>query len=200
MTKRDWKKLYNKVYKEGAHWEKGPSPYVEEFTRYLKKRDKILDAGCGSGRDSVFLAKKGFEVCGIDFSKEAIKKAKEKFGAKNLRFLVGKVENLPFKKRFFDGVYSGYVLQHASLKKTASEIARVLKDGGIAYLIFLLNYKYLSTNKTIKYHKKGDIVSVYKKNFKILKRKEFYTEDFRTKEPHGHTFFIIVLRKKLKKS
>jgi ubiquinone/menaquinone biosynthesis C-methylase UbiE len=193
-TKKEEISRWERAYKEGAHWEEGPSKNMQKFTKYLKKGDKILDIGCGSGRDSIFLAKQGFEVWGIDISKEAIKKAKEKFRAKNLHFLVGDIKDLKFKDEFFDAVYSGWVLQSIPLKKASLEIFRVLKKGGVAFLAFLLNTKIIATGKITEFHKKEDIISTYK-NFQILKQLTFKSEDFKAKEPHTHDAFIIILKK-----
>ncbi|MBD3263129.1 methyltransferase domain-containing protein [Candidatus Woesearchaeota archaeon] len=185
---------WNKVYKKGSHWEKGQSENILTFTKYLKKGDKILDIGCGSGRDPAFLAKKGFEVYGIDISKEAIKKAKENFIAENLHFSISNAENIRFEDEFFDKIYSAFVLQFTSLKTTASEIFRVLKKNGVAFLIFLLNTKIVSSGKTTEYYKKEAICLAYKK-FKILEEFKFISKDYQAKEPHIHDIFVLVLKK-----
>ena len=57
------------------------------YKKILNKKGKILDIGCGNGRDSYFFNKKGFNVTGIDISQKAIEK-----NSKN------KIKNLFFKK------------------------------------------------------------------------------------------------------
>lgn len=193
-TKKEKIVEWEKSYKKGAHWERGPSRNMVEFAKYLKKGDKVLDLGCGSGRDSIFLANQRFEVWGIDISKEAIRKAKEKFQSENLHFLVAEAENLPFTDEFFDVIYSGWVLQSIPLKKAYSEILRVLKKEGIAFLAFLLNTKIIGSGKIKEFHKKEDILSNYK-NFRIIRQNEFKTEDFEDEEPHTHEVLILILRK-----
>lgn len=198
MNKKEKQIDWNRVYKEGSQlWEPkdGPSKSVQEFIRYLKEGDKILDLGCGSGRDSIFLAKQGYDVWGIDISKEAIKKAKENFQAKNLHFLVANAENLPFEDEFFDAIYSRWVLQFVPLKKAASEIFRVLKNNGIAFIAFLLNTKIIATRELTEFHRKEDIISTYE-NFKILKQVEFKIEELDAKKPHMHDALIIILKKR----
>jgi len=189
---------WDEIYKKGAHWEKGSSKNMQLFIKYLNKGDRVLDAGCGSGQDSIFLAKQGFEVWGIDISNEAIKKAKknkEKYKLENLHFLVGDIQNLKFEDEFFDAIYSGWVLHNLPLEKPASEIHRVLKKRGIAFLAFLLNTKYVKDKKIVRFHRKEDILKVYKKRFKILKQIQFHQEDFETERPHTHDVFIIILKK-----
>lgn len=52
--------------------------------RYLKKSDTVLVIGCGGGRESIALAKKGFKVTGIDFVKECIESARANAAQENL--------------------------------------------------------------------------------------------------------------------
>ncbi len=74
---------------------------------------RVLDLCCGSGRQALNLAKKGFKVTGVDFSPIAIKRAEElaeKMGVKNrVEFLVGdarRVSKLFEKKNSFDAIIS----------------------------------------------------------------------------------------------
>ncbi|MFC4075972.1 class I SAM-dependent methyltransferase [Salinithrix halophila] len=72
---------YRKVYEEGGtFWEtEEPNPPVVWFEKqYGLKGKKVLDLGCGEGRDSIFLAKRGVEVTGVDVSRAALDKARER--------------------------------------------------------------------------------------------------------------------------
>ena len=79
----------------------GECDFIEKELNFNKSL-KIIDVGCGTGRHSIELAKRGYQVKGIDLSTSLLKKAKEK--AKNAD---AKVElfrydarNLPFEKQF----------------------------------------------------------------------------------------------------
>ncbi len=63
---------------------------------------KILDVGCGTGRHSVELAKRGYDITGIDLSESQLGLAKEKAAADNLkiRFLQHDARKLPFDHEF----------------------------------------------------------------------------------------------------
>ena len=78
----------------------------DDFPGYEKKilkyaDGKILDIGCGAGRHSLFLQKKGCSVVGMDFSPLAIKVSTMR-GLKNC--VVSSAFYLPFKKNSFDSV------------------------------------------------------------------------------------------------
>lgn len=90
------------------------------------KNLKILDIGCGTGRNVKEFAKFG-QVWGIDSSAEAIKYCKEK-GLKNIK--LGTSDKTGFDNGTFDVVTLLDVLEHTDEDKTLGEIKRVLvKDG-----------------------------------------------------------------------
>jgi len=63
---------------------------------------KIIDVGCGTGRHSIELAKRGYQVTGIDLSESQLKRAKEKAGDQGLQIVFERhdARNLPFKDEF----------------------------------------------------------------------------------------------------
>lgn len=82
---------YCQVHKEKLQWfQKEPSAIVietaEEFS--LLPAHKILEIGCGEGRDAIFLLQKGYDVLATDVSAEAIRYCAEQFPAFSERFQV----------------------------------------------------------------------------------------------------------------
>lgn len=95
----------------------------------------ILDAGCGSGRHSMRLAKKGFSVTGIDFSDfilRAAEKAVLDLGLDHrITFKKEDILNLSFPDEAFDHVLCWGVLMHIpAIEAAVAELSRVLKKGG----------------------------------------------------------------------
>jgi len=96
----------------------------------------VLDAGCGVGYSSAFIAESGARrVVGVDISSEAIQYAREHYKLNNLEFEVMDCTSLGFLNESFDFVCSLDVIEHLDdTAKYLSEIHRVLKTGGIYYL------------------------------------------------------------------
>lgn len=116
------------------------------FDQILKNRFhprmRILDAGCGAGRNLVYFLRGGFEVFGIDQNQQAVEHARHsaKALAPNLpaeNFRIGKVEEMPFSDEKFDAVISSAVLHFAvdepHFDRMLKEMWRVLKDGGMLF-------------------------------------------------------------------
>jgi SAM-dependent methyltransferase len=113
---------------------------MPNVARRLGPRGRVLDLGCGAGGNLVYLARRGFDVYGIDCSKHAIKLAREWLDEKkrcaNLR--VGDIyKKLPYRNGFFNAVISIRVLHHGrigQIRHAIREIARVLKPGGLVFV------------------------------------------------------------------
>ena len=188
-------KIWDEIYKKGGRWESDkPSKNIIKFKEYLKKNQKVLDIGCGSGRDVIYLAKLRFDSYGIDFSKVAIRKARKKYKGKNLHLFVGKAEKLPFKNEFFGAVYCGLTIYFTNIKKTFSEIDRVVKKDGLIYLVFELKRKYIKTKKIVNIIKEKNIAD-YIKKFKLLKKEKYKIKYLTEKGPRISYILILVLKK-----
>jgi len=99
----------------------------------LSKEFLVLDAGCGTGKCSIPLAKLGFKVIGVDISEKAIEVARQKADEAKLpiTFKVGDLEALSFEDDTFDIVFCGGVFHHFPvLNKVEEELHRVLKENG----------------------------------------------------------------------
>jgi malonyl-CoA O-methyltransferase len=98
--------------------------------------DSILEIGCGTGKNTMFLARAGAKVHALDFSEGMIEKAKEKVRAENVRFsLADLTQRWPCEDQAYDLIVCNLVLEHLQdLSFIFSEAFRVLKKGG-AFLI-----------------------------------------------------------------
>ena len=115
-------------------------PFLEYLPKpHLSNQQKILDVGCGSGRDSVFFANQGFEVVAIDGSKSLIELAQQtdtRIDWQCLRF--DEIAKQSWQNQF-TGIWACASLLHVSfddLPKLLNDLIRCLKPDGILYASF----------------------------------------------------------------
>jgi tellurite methyltransferase len=116
------------------------------FDQILKNRFapemKILDAGCGGGRNLVYFLRENFEVFGVDNNPDAIEYVR--YLAKSLapeiskeNFQLSTIEKMPFADETFDWVLSNAVLHFAEDERQFNEMLfemwRVLKTSGVLF-------------------------------------------------------------------
>lgn len=141
MNQQDWwKTLFDQKYLD---------TYLDELTvertskevdftiraAKLAPHDKILDLACGHGRHSIELARRGFNVIGLDYSEPFIEKAKEDAEEAGVRveFMQGDMKELPFNEEF-DVILMlftafGY-FDTESNQHVLTEVNKALKPGG----------------------------------------------------------------------
>jgi ubiquinone/menaquinone biosynthesis C-methylase UbiE len=183
--------VWNSIAKEWVEFRVNPIDEVKEFLK--NKKGKVLDLGCGSGRN--FLEKKGLEFYGIDFSKEMVKKAKKKPYKKVIKSNAWEIK---FPDNFFDSALYISALHcipsEENREKSLIELARVLKpkarafisvwdkeqpkfkgEGKEVYLKWMLGRKNKEKEKQsyveryYKLYTKKEIIKLLEKHFKIVK-------------------------------
>ena len=79
----------------------GECDFIEKEIQH-DKTVKILDVGCGTGRHAIELAKRGYQITGIDLSESQLKRAREKAKDANVHidFQRQDARNLPFNNEF----------------------------------------------------------------------------------------------------
>lgn len=98
---------------------------------------KILDAGCGTGPVTRTMAKliapgNAYGMDPIPLYIDSAKKLAENEGIRNTRFELGNIQDMKYEDDFFDLTYCRLVMMHVNdTVKSASEMARVTKKGGI---------------------------------------------------------------------
>jgi 2-polyprenyl-3-methyl-5-hydroxy-6-metoxy-1,4-benzoquinol methylase len=107
------------------------------------KQMKILDAGCGEGRNMVYFIRQNFHIYGIDSNEEAVRMARvlgrslnNAFDIENIQHF--SIEDNPFPDHFFDAVLCINVLHTAKDRKTffnlLDHLIRLLNPGGYLFL------------------------------------------------------------------
>lgn len=201
-----------------ASWWNEPAPEVYPLLNRWRKLGfkKLLDLGCGIGRHSILFAKSGFKVDATDFSRDGIEKLNKLAKTKNMDITtkVADMISLPYKDSSFDCLVAFHAIYHtdnAGIKKVISEIGRVLKTGGEAFISFVSKNasaykdpanKHLTENTIVKtkgheagiphYFSNKDNVQQLIKSFELI---EFsYKEEYYPDSTNAH-YFVLVRRK-----
>lgn len=130
----------DKNYWKGA-WKKSsthvPNPFAKRAYAVMQKKHvkRVLDLGCGDGRDSLHFSQKGITVEAFDFSESGIESLKKKNSS--IKAHIGDIRKLPFKKNSFDAVYahlSVHYFSDSETEKIFSKIHAVLKKDGLLFV------------------------------------------------------------------
>ncbi len=119
---------YNKTATEYAEKVQHLSPThsIERFLSLISlKSPRILDIGCGSGRDAHIFTNKGAQVVGIDFSSSLISLAKHH--VPDAEFYIMDMEEITLPNNSFDGIWASSSLLHLS-KSSISSVLRKMYD------------------------------------------------------------------------
>ena len=111
------------------------SSHHEEFLNLIPKNGTILDAGCGSGRDTLMFKSLGFSVTAIDGSGEMCRLASDYTGQNVLHM---QFQEIKFNQEF-DGIWASASLLHvpgSELEMVLTRLRDALKDNGILYASF----------------------------------------------------------------
>ncbi|SRR6266487_189924 len=147
-------------------WGKAPSRFARGLLALVPRRGRILDLGCGEGRDSVYFAEQGFAVTGVDASAAGLEKA-DKLAAERgvkVKWLCRSMLDLPVAGRF-DLVYSCGSIHHVP-KEGRSRLFRRLKKltkpGGVhAHIVFTDESVYAEKGEEIDYFTPGELGAIY---------------------------------------
>ncbi|RPA61535.1 class I SAM-dependent methyltransferase [Shewanella frigidimarina] len=112
------------------------SELYQPFVTQLPAKARVLDAGCGSGRDSKAFINMDYKVTAIDASVELAKAATTYLGKK---VHVCTFEHIDSLEQQFDGIWACASLLHvdtSNLPKTFTKLADTLVDNGVLYCSF----------------------------------------------------------------
>jgi tellurite methyltransferase len=189
--------------KEKCYWGLKPDKFIVEILKY-KSSGSLLDLGTGEGRNAIFLAKKGFDVTGVDISSSGIKKflsLAKKLKVK-VKGIVQDITKFKFDKKY-DVIISTatlHFLPKSKIKSVINKMKKYTKEDGLNLIsVFTVKDPGFKKSKKIYYFKEGELKKFYEdKNWKILKYKEFITKPERHGKDgkwHRHGIAILLARK-----
>lgn len=186
---------------------------VENKTRDLEARAlremvsgedlEILEIGCGTGKNTLFLQTKAKRLVGADFSEEMLAKAKQKIASETVEFRrldLREEWNLP--ENSFDLITCSLVLEHIENLDFVFEQARkVLKKSGSFYIGELHPFKQYAGSKArfdtasgvfelecFVHHISDFFESARKNDFNLIELKEWFDDGDKTQIPRLLTF------------
>lgn len=192
------KRFYEKKWMSIGKWERQKAPYLKksidiegklalDWIKSIIKTGKVLDLGCGAGRNSILFSKANYDVYGVDFSAKAINLAnilnlEEKC---RVKFSAQSAMDLKFESNFFDLVMDYGCFHHLRKNqwiKYLNNVLRVLKKDSY-YLLYCFskdseetgNYKKGKDYSYYNHHYNhyfsiDEINKIFEKKFKIIKK------------------------------
>lgn len=175
MAKKEWfgdwfdSKYYHVLYKSRDR--KEAEGFMDNLVKTVKpkKNSRILDLACGKGRHSRYLAGMGFDVTGIDLSKQSIKSAR-KYEQDNLSFFSHDMRD-PFRSNYYNYIFNlftsfGYFETEKDNVDALKNVALGLKKNGT----FVLDY--FNAKKVIKDLKARETKTVKGIKFNLSRKVE----------------------------
>ncbi len=200
MRRSPWAREYARRPKEYI-WGTAPSAFAEEVSAFLHPGARVLDLGCGEGRDSVFFAAAGCDVTGVDLSLAALRKAERLARARGVGIQARWVQGDLARVRLdppFDLVYScgsiHYVPRRTRGRLFASLSALTGEGGYNAHVVFTDRAIYVEKGEVIDYFAPGELAGVYA-GWLILRHGELMIACSQDGTPHRHSAEQVVARR-----
>ena len=179
-------------------WGTEPSSFARHVAALLVRGARVLDLGCGEGRDSVFLAAEGFHVAGVDISRAGIGKARRLAGSRKVRvrWIVGDMARLIYRGPL-DLIYSCGAIHYVPRPARARFFERLQSltraDGLNAYVVFTDRHIYVERGETIDYFVPGELAGIYAR-WRILRRDEGLISCSADGTDHQHSVEFFIAR------
>ncbi|MBU0998824.1 methyltransferase domain-containing protein [Patescibacteria group bacterium] len=194
-TIKTYEELAEDYYK--THFDINEIKNIADFFIQNLKGQKILDIGCGPGRDAKYFSEHNLEVTGIDLTSNFVKMASK--NVPNAKFMQMDMRNLDFPENTFDGIWACASFLHVpkeDAKNTLLGFRKILKPAGLIYLSvkqgneekFVEKDEYKGRTKFFAFYTQDEFKNLIEScNFKIVKvlideKKDTWINVFATKE------------------
>lgn len=159
-----------------------------EFLSFLNKKSKILDAGCGAGRDCEMLYEEGYNITGIDFSKNMITESKKR--VTDVKFKVMDFLNTDFKDKSINAIWCNASIIHLPKNKinnALKEFHRILGSESLLFLNVIKGEgeketeikKFYNGKLPVSFYQKDEITEILEENgFRIIRSYEESDDNF----------------------
>lgn len=189
---------------DAYYWGTEPGTFLDELIRLCPPapHKKVLDIGCGEGKDAVYMAEQGYAVTAFDLTENGIRKTLRLAREKNVTVHAYTDDINTFAvSGQFDIVYSTGTVQYLfeeNKKAFFDKLSRITKTGGIVYLNVFVEKPFLALPPDWDIEEKmwrtGELFT-YFSDWKIERIDEVIFEDTSGGVPHFHCMDTVVCRK-----
>lgn len=169
MTRSPWAREYARA-PETYIWGTEASPLARQVSALLPPGARVLDVGCGEGRDSVFFAERGFDVTGVDIAGSGLAKAERLACARGVRarWVCGDIGGLATRRLGggrFDLIYSCgsvHYVPRAMRGRLFRRLQALTQTEGLhAHVVFTDLAIYMEKGERIDYFTPGELATLY---------------------------------------
>ena len=197
MTRSPWAREYVRKPNEYI-WGLSPSVFAREVRALLPSGARVLELGCGEGRDSVYFASCGCDVTGVDVSAAGLHKAERLARAHGVkvRWVRGDAaHDVPGGP--FDLVYSCGAIHYIPRRRRARLFARLqarTRPGGChAHVVFTDVRIYVEKRERIDYFTESELPHAYA-DWQILRCEPMLIPCAQDGVPHRHSVQQLIAR------
>ena len=196
---------YEKWYEGDAYyWGLEPGRFLEELIELCPPSadKKVLDIGCGEGKDAVYMAQKGYDVTAFDLTENGIRKTVSLAEKRNVNIsaYVDDINTFSTDEQF-DIIYSTGTVQYLfeeNKKGFFEKLDKITKKNGIVYINVFVEKPFLELppdwDMEEKMWKSGELFT-YFADWKVERIDEVIFEDNSGGIPHYHCMDTIICRK-----
>lgn len=177
-------------------WGTGASPLARDLAALVRPGGRVLDLGCGEGRDSVFFAAQGFEVTGLEASSAGLDKARRLAAERgvDVRWIECALPDLSVLGPF-DLVYSCGSIHYVASPDRPRLLRRLrgmTAPGGLhAHIVFTDRVIYSEKGEVVAYFTPGELRRAFR-TAEVLRREEGLIPCAQDGRPHFHSIELLV--------
>jgi tellurite methyltransferase len=176
---------YNRIYehRDNVYGEQ-PDPIVESIPIHIQG-GQALELGAGYGRNSIYLAEKGFNVTAIDFSETGIKKLKKQAETKGLKIRASVADATQYDfNTDYDVIVNSFMMQHMNREDGLALIKKfqdhTLPGGLNALLVFTQDSDFYKNELYGDFYPAKDELRKLYKDWEVLSYNEYETKALQT--------------------
>jgi SAM-dependent methyltransferase len=107
-------------------------PLLVKWLKSLPADARLLDLGCGGGKDAGYLGQRGYRVVGVDRTSALLSAGRRRY--RSLPLVRADLRQLPFQAMSFDGLWAAASLMHLPkpvARRTLTDLSKLVRPGGL---------------------------------------------------------------------